>query len=52
MHLWVSIIDVTLIWKHFAIDEVGAELYIPSIINTWRKLPSTAIWADKKWAGF
>jgi hypothetical protein len=28
------------------------KLYIPSAINTWRKLLSTDILADKEWAGF
>ena len=30
----------------------GPKLYIPSTTNTWKRLYSTAIWADRKWAGF
>ena len=29
-----------------------SKLYIPSTINTWRKLLKTDIWADRKWASF
>ena len=28
------------------------KLYIPSTINTEKKVIKTAVWADKKWTGF
>ena len=33
-------------------SRLQANLYIPSTINSEMELLRTAIWADKKWAGF
>ena len=34
-------------WRPHLFSREGSKLYIPSTINTWKKLFSTAIWADK-----
>jgi hypothetical protein len=36
----------------FSKETVRTKIYIPSTINTEKGLLITAIWADRKWAGF